>query len=148
MKLNREQKAIVVVVTGVVVFALVFWLAYNDEETIYRNNEPVKLTPENLPIYLSSLEIVDDLPSDGKINLNIGDLNYKITRGDVEIGSFDEADVVVDLPENYLEKLGYGVCSTIKEAMKKKEIVITTNLPSTEILWKYKKLLKYRDCIS
>ena len=111
------------------------------------NRNPVLVTEENLPAYLSSFEIVHDLPKSANIQITFGKKDYVITKGEVRNGLADESDISLWFPEEYIGKLGYGICNTLREAVKNGDLKMETSLSNTELLWRYKGMLKYRDCI-
>ena len=109
---------------------------------------PIALNEENLPGYLESLNIVQDLPKEANIQINFGDNKYSIKKGNVQEGGEENSDVEVSVPEDYIGKIGQeGLCSALQEAVQDGEINFETSLSNSELLWKYKGLLKYKDCI-
>jgi len=109
--------------------------------------EPVVVTSENLPGFLSSLDITHSLHKDTVIYARFGELDYTITKGNAFSGKPENPDITMTLPEEYIGKLGYGPCGAIQEAIRNEELDIETDLSKGQLLWKYKGILKYRDCI-
>jgi hypothetical protein len=107
----------------------------------------ITVTPENLPSFLASFEMINDVPKKGSIYLEMGELDYEITRGEVRVGEPSNPDIVVYMPEEYVGKFGNGICTTLREAMRNGDLYYETSLSKTELLWKYKKMMKYRDCV-
>jgi hypothetical protein len=136
--------AIIVIVFG----GYIFGYGLSSEERTYVKADPVYITTENLPGYLNRFTMVDDLPSGTSINLIIGDTNYKVDGDGVVIGKFEDPDITLTLPGEYLDREWTGICSTVKEALGEGDLGIETHLSKTRLAWKYKKMLEYKDCIS
>lgn len=109
---------------------------------------PIELTKENLPSYLERFGAIDDLPADSEIQLYVDNIPYTISKGKVDIGETTSADIVINLPGKYLEVMGEkGWCAGLSEAKNNGDIEIKVNGEGEDLLWKYKALVKYRDCI-
>jgi len=107
----------------------------------------VVLTQENLPAYLESNQIINDLPEDGAINIYFGDDVYSIVGNSVDTGTIEDADITIKLPGNYFGKEFRSICGMIKGAVSKGDLYFETSLSKTKLLWKYRGLVKYRDCM-
>jgi len=145
MDLRKRHHEIYIVVILIVVIA---GIALDQRKTTGNIVawEPVSVTIENLPVFLSSLELTQDLPKKSSIHVKFGDLDYVATKGNVVRGLPENPDIVVTLPEKYIAIIGYGPCSAIREAIRNNELGIETSLSRSQLLWKYKGMLKYRKC--
>jgi hypothetical protein len=136
------------VISVIIIAALVVTLFPKKTTNDFDFRDPVVVTSNNLPAYLSDFAVLDDLSKKSKIHLKFGNsLDYTITKGNVERGIPDDPEIIIALPEEYISKLGYGVCGAVQEAVQNGDLEIETSLSKTEILWKYKGLLKHRDCL-
>ena len=149
MKLKniKNRKVIILIVAIVVVVALGIAFISNKITESVVAWEPVVVTPENLPGFLSSLDITHSLHKDAVIYARFGELDYAVTRGNAIEGEPENPDIIITLPKEYIGKLGYGPCGAIQEAIQNNELEIETSLSKGQLLWKYKGILKYRDCV-
>ena len=150
-KKNKKPKAKYLAAAVLIIFVLgiIIYYSFFRPTTTFGKHVPVLLTPENLPAYLENLNIVEDVPKKADIQLNFGDMKYNIKGADVTSGKSNNPDITISLPEPYINKIGEeGVCNALSEAIQKNEIKIETSLSNAELLWKYKGLLKYKECIS
>ena len=109
--------------------------------------ESVVVTPENLPVFLSSLDITHSLHKDAVIYARFGELDYTIIKGNAFNGRPKNPDITMTLPGKYIGKLGQNPCGAIQEAIRNGDLDIETYLSKGQLLWKYKGILKYRDCV-
>lgn len=136
------------VITAVIVLLGVFLFFNKDnQEVIYGEVEPTYVTAENFPAYLSSYKIIHELPNDAKINLIVGEHTFNIEDGKISQGEITNADITLSLPEKYFNMEWEGFCQTIKKALDNGDIKIEASLSNTKLLWKYKSMYKYRECI-
>ncbi|MBS3080564.1 hypothetical protein J4221_03770 [Candidatus Pacearchaeota archaeon] len=120
-----------------------------------KTSEYVQVNKENLGNYLSRLSITHELPDDAEIELLIYNFDkgyreiedtYVITKGNVYKGKAEVPDIVVLLHSKYINNLGY-LCSTLQEANRNGDLGIELKKSSTSLLWKYKSIIKYKDCL-
>ena len=143
----KKWTVVLLIIIGVLVLialTLYFYLGTYNEES----GEYVEVTAENLPEYLESQKIVTSLPKNADMELNFGNKSYHVTKGSVEEGTSSNPDIVVNVPEKYIGELGNGVCATLKEATSNDDLSVETSVSNGELLWKYKSMLKYRNCLS
>ena len=112
------------------------------------NAQTITITEENLDLYLSSQEIIKDLPKKGAIHLKVSDNDYTIKKSSVTKGAPSEPDITISLPSTYIPYLSEGLCSTLSKANANGDLSIELHLSKAELLWKYKSFLKYKDCLS
>ena len=142
-KLTIAGIAVVIVFVALAVFDL------NSQSTKYYVHQPVELNPDNVAAYLSMYNIVDDLPGDAEIQINFGEYKYYVSGNSVLEGDIEGADLQVWLPEEYISLIGLeGVCEAMSEANRNGEIGIEIYESEASLAWKYKGMLKYRNCFS
>ena len=120
------------------------------------NYQQVVLTKANFAQFLQSQQFVKDIPSSTTIFLKLYSMNngqqqweetYVIKKSSVKSGTTDSADVIISVDSKYLSQLGADICKTIKTARNNGEMKIETKLTTAQLLWKFKSMLKYRDCL-
>ncbi|MEK6793090.1 MAG: hypothetical protein AABX96_02655 [Nanoarchaeota archaeon] len=105
---------------------------------------------ESFPTYLETHPVFKSLPNGAFIEVVIGENNYEISDSGVYLTNelFDKKDVSVYLPGEYLSRIGeLGLCSAIKEANKNGDLNVEIYTSKLNLLLKYRKLLKYRNCL-
>ncbi len=96
---------------------------------------------------LQETAYVQEIPESGIIQLYLGDLTYIVRKGSVQPGMALNPDIVIRLPESYLEIMSaYGPCSAFATARQRGELGIETGASASSLSWKYRNLLKYRAC--
>ncbi len=141
--------AFVVFTIAAIFFAAKFFGLFTIGQT-YVNSQPVFLTEENLPAYMESTSLIKDLPEDSKALIIFGDNSYSIENNEVNVGAGENSpDLVVTIPEDYLNKEWSGICSLLREASQNNDLSVKakTSMSKTELLWKYRKMLKYKECV-
>lgn len=110
--------------------------------------KPMVITQENVAQVISSTNLVQDLPNEASIQLNIGDKNYILRKGSMSEGKIENPDVEISIPESYLEVMGkYGPCVAMANARKNQELSISTGTSASNLAWKYRSLAKYKSCL-
>ncbi len=126
----------------------------NSQKTVSTNQNAISLTKETLPSFLASQQIITDLPDNSIISLKLYNFDgggrnweesYIIKKGKIEIGNTDNPDITVFLDSKHLKNLG-NLCDAVKQAKSNGDIGYDTKMSQLSIMWKYKKLLKYRNC--
>lgn len=110
----------------------------------------------NLATALETNELVSDLPNSGSIRLRFFhfaescrfyDTAFYITKNSVEQKD-GTADIDVWLPSDYAPKFeSEDICTIFQEAQNKGDFGKSSTLSKTKLLWRYKGLLSYRDCL-
>lgn len=105
---------------------------------------------------LSDEPIVKDVPKKGKIRVmfyhfvgdcRIWDKIYFLSDGTIEERSGD-ADIDIWISSDYVEKIQAGnFCEVITEARKNGDLGQKSNVGTTKLMWTYKSMLKYKDCL-
>jgi len=126
------------------------------KETSADDIPTVELGYHNLAQAFSGSSMVQDLPKDSKIvlrfyNFNSGqrewEKSYIMTKGNVEEGYTDDADLVVIMHSRYLQGLtNKNFCSAVQIAQKNGDFGTESELSKATLLWKFKSMMKYREC--
>ena len=170
MKFKTYNIALLIVVLGLIAVAV--FLNYTPQSISQTNSGSSKsfgivqqviyepATQEDyqrLEDILPNNEIIQKLPGDAKINLVffiveagewVSEKNYIITTGDVVQGSADDADMNLFINSKYLSKLTENnFCTIIKGAKSNGDFASQLQISTTSLLWKYKSIMSYKDCL-
>lgn len=110
----------------------------------------------NIEQIFSGSSMIKDLPKDSVVllkfyNFDAGqkewEKSYVMKTGEVKEGYADNADLIVTIHSGYLKQMtNKNFCSMIKTANANGDLGIESELPKVKLLWKFKSMLKYRDC--
>lgn len=160
-----KQKKIILIVCVILLMLITIILLYiNQKENIIResieqskNTGAIKkptITKENFPLYLENSQLVKDLPEDAIISLKFYNFNsgerqweeaYIITKGKVQKGSSDNPDLEIIIHSKYIPELG-NLCQAVKNAKANGDLAFWSNINTAKFLWKYRSMLKYKEC--
>ena len=147
------KKAIIFVIVLLVLAGLGYWAYYNYVKLSSSVWIPVEINSASLPSVLEQFRLVDDLPEDSRIEINVGDNSYIVEKGNVEVqdgeSNSGEVDAKVSLPEKYFKVFGEkGWCDGLKEANANGDLNVEIEEgKKKDLLWKYKSLVKYKSCL-
>jgi flagellar basal body-associated protein FliL len=110
----------------------------------------------NFAEVISENNIVQDLPSDAVLQLKFYNYNsgsqaweksFVMKKGSVVEDDVDEADIVLSLNSKYLNELtNKNFCDVIKEANANGDLGFESSLSTAGLAWKFKSVMKYKDC--
>lgn len=109
------------------------------------NYAPINVTRDNFPLILEQNSFIKDLPANAVISLKTDTDYYSLRRGSVTNGRAGSYDFEISLPGKYIGMIG-DLCSAIKTAKANGDMGWSSNLGTTALMWKYKSMMKYRDC--
>lgn len=95
---------------------------------------------------LSQNQMLKDMPNNGEISIQLGDEFYTIKTSTISGLKSFKPDISVYIPASYESQLKEDICSLFKKASQNKDIKITLNASKISLLWKYRRMLKYRSC--
>jgi hypothetical protein len=98
---------------------------------------------------LASSEFVNDVPSGSPISLRFFSFSggKRVWHDAFLIGEDKEPVVYLTLNAKYIEKLtSENLCDIINKANKNGDLGFHSEYSKATLLWKYKSMLKYRDC--
>jgi hypothetical protein len=135
-----------------VIFVLIlvlFFVFKGDRESSssVSTGQRIVVTPENFPAVLTGNEIIQSMPKNARINIIIGEMEYSIIGREAHLGLIHSADMTIRLPENYFNNFEHGFCNALSGAVENGDLVVEKTLTDTKLIWKYKKMFKYKDCI-
>jgi len=105
----------------------------------------VNLTKENFVAIMSENTFVKQMPDEAIISLSLGEEYYTISNTGVVKSQTTGYDFELSVPDTYLPLMA-NLCNAVAEAKKNGELGFDTALSNSELMWKYKSMLKYRDC--
>lgn len=103
----------------------------------------------SFPTYLETHPAIESMPKSSSIDVVIGDNNYEIEGRSVYLNNNEvDSDIKVILPENYESIIGeLGLCDAIRKANRDNDLKIELYTNKAALLLKYRKLLKYGECL-
>jgi len=109
------------------------------------------LTGENAPSTVVrqgySNNLLDALPEGTLIALNVGEKEYIVTKSKIVLGSAEDADITISVPEKYSQYLNGDICELARKANGNGELGIEMHKSKTALAFKYRSLFQYRDCL-
>jgi hypothetical protein len=164
MEFNKKQK--IVLIGGLfIVIALIYYAATSTISPISgkavsssQTGKQVAVTKENLYLYIESQKMIQELPKNALIPLKLYNTDagvkkwekqYVITKGNVEVANaqnLDETKLDAEITINSKYALSYEFCTAIKKAIANGEFGYELKASKISLLWKYKGMMKYRDC--
>ena len=164
MKFNKKQK-IVLIAGLVIVFILIYYATTSTISSISGKavggsgtGKQVAVTKENLYLYIESQKIIQELPKNALISLRLynsdtgtrqWEKSYVITKGNVEevnAQNMDENKLDAEIIINSKYALSAEFCTVIKQARANNEFGYELKSSKISLLWKYREMMKYRDC--
>jgi len=113
---------------------------------------------QGLASVLSNTQIVKDFPDGVETSLNfftftngnrVWQNTYTVKKGQVITDSSGNAEVKVIIHSKYVNRIyGEDFCSVLRDANKNGDLGYETSLNSVSLAWKFKSLLKYKNCLS
>ncbi|MDP3026811.1 MAG: hypothetical protein Q8N63_03820 [Nanoarchaeota archaeon] len=165
---NKKQK-IFLVIGSVIVLILVYYAITSTISSISgkavissETGKQVAVTRENLYLYIESQKMIQELPKDALISLKLYNFNtgvrqwekvYLITKGNVEEVNEQGIDQGIDQSKLDAEiiihskyPLSAEFCTAIKQARANNDFAYELKASKASLLWKYKGMMKYKDC--
>ncbi len=164
-KKNRKIIIISLIVLAIVIVAVASlnktilgnFLGLGKKQSSGSEVQVIPLSYENIEGVLSRSSMIIDLPEKSTIllrfyNFNSGqrqwEKSYIITPGSVKEGYLENEDITLTLDSGYLQGLTTGnFCSAIQQAKTNGDLGVYTELSTASLLWKFKSMTKYRECL-
>ena len=67
------------------------------------------------------------------------------TKNSVEIGETSDADIEMIVNSKYISQLG-NLCLAVQNAKANGDLEYEYNIGKTKLLWKYKSMMKHKNC--
>ena len=159
--MQKKRVAVMVILIAAVVAAGVFstaLLLYGEQEPgISSASVPaIYINYTNFAEILSESDLVGYLPKDTALLLRFynstsgereWEKSYVMKKGAVVEG-ISEADITFIMHAKYLDTLtNKNFCEIIKNAKGNGDLSIETKLSKMDLLWKFKSMYKYRECL-
>lgn len=155
-----SKKVVILIIVLVVLLGALAWagMKFFEKPKLLQANVPeVRITYENFEEEVSKQSLVQDLPDEGAILLRfynfkggekIWENSYVLRQTGVEKGELANADLTITLHARYLDSLtNYNFCSVIERAKAAGDLGVETGLSKTALAWKYRSIMKYRECL-
>ncbi|GBE20048.1 MAG TPA: hypothetical protein ENG87_04475 [Candidatus Pacearchaeota archaeon] len=155
--MEKNKKLVIIISVMIIIGLLAYFIPKinpSGKAIKSSNSKPVIVTKENFPVYLENQEIVKDLPKNAVISLRFYNFDsgereweesYVIEKESVKKGEIGDADIEIIVHSKYIPQLG-NFCSAIQNANKNGDFGYEYNLGKTRLLWKYKSMIRYKDC--
>jgi len=156
--MKKKLKIMFVFISVVILALLLAWIIplINPAKKVQTNNiQTIPVNYTNLASELSKNSMIKTIPDNAVLllkfyNFNSGERewekSYILRKGKVTEGE-EKADITLTLDSKYLKELtNNNFCSIIKLAKKNGDLGFETSLSTTSMLWKFKGMMKYKDC--
>ena len=154
-------KKVLIVLLIILLIALTagYFLLFKQKPISAPLGPPVNITYSNIEEQFSQNQMITELPESSSIliqfyNFNTGEREiermYLLKKSDVkEVSSADQySDIIISLNSKYLSKLtDQNLCQVVQEARNNGDMSTETDLSTTSLLWKFKSMTEYRDCL-
>lgn len=107
--------------------------------------EMVVIDKNNFAGYLEQNVVISSLPKNAVISLKVDSEYYNVGKGSVVKSKAENPDLEVSIPGSYLAGMG-DFCNTVKNAINNGDAKIELKISRVSFLWKYKAVVKYKDC--
>ncbi|MBS3076158.1 hypothetical protein J4481_00250 [Candidatus Pacearchaeota archaeon] len=124
-------------------------------QTITLNSQ--KEAFDYLPQYLAGQEIIQSLPKNTAIDLKFFDFvngkrvwlrEYSLENGKILEQKMESPEIIISLHSKYLAGLYQeDFCAVLKNANTNGDLGFETDLSTASLLWKFKSIIKYKECI-
>lgn len=103
----------------------------------------------SFPTYLETHPAIESMPKSSSVGVVIGENNYEIEGRSVYLSNDEiDNDIKVILPADYEEIIGeLGLCDAIRKANTENNLKIELHASKATLFLKYRKLLKYSECL-
>lgn len=164
MEFNKKQK-IILIIGLIMMLALIYHAIISTISSISGKavsnsvtGGQVAVTKENFYLYLESQKMIQELPKNAYIYLRLYNFDagvkqleksYVITKGNVEetdIQSIDKTKLDAEVIINSKYGLSYDLCTAIRQAIANNEFEYELKSSTTSLLWKYRGMIKYKNC--
>ncbi len=163
--MKKKLKIIYIGILILIILSLILFYGPKISSNAVKSNsnnipsKPIIVTKENFPSYLEGNSMIKSMPKKGSVLLHFYKFEngnreisqtYSVVGNDVSNGNnlVDESDLEIYIDEKYISEMGKGFCSALKKANNNGELEIELKKSEGEILFKYRGLLKYKDCLS
>jgi len=123
---------------------------------VAQNDTYVKPDFDRLKQVMQNQPIVLDVPEKGKISLRffhftdgcrIWDKSYILSNGQITENS-ENGDIQVWIHSSYVDSVDESnFCDMVKEARNNGDLAQWSEIGEATLLWRYKSMLKYRECL-
>lgn len=155
-----SKKVVILVIILVMLLGALAFVAikfFEKPKPLAANVPEVRITYENFEEEVSKQSLVQDLPEQGAILLRFYNIkngekvwenSYVLRNTGVEKSDLTDADLIIFLHAKYLDSLtNHNFCSIIEQAKAAGDLGIETGLSKTALAWKYRSMMKYRECL-
>jgi len=113
---------------------------------------------EGLSEKLSSTEIVQEFPKDTEVSLKfftftngerVWQNEYTLKKSSATEGKPSTSDAEIIMHSKYVNRIySEDFCNILKDANKNGDLAYTSDLNVIKLTWKFKSIVKYKDCLN
>lgn len=156
--LNKENSKFFLIAIALIIFILILCNLPKINNFLSGNvvNEDFSvINKENIGNYLEKQNIVKDLPRDAIILIRLYNFNsgsrqweesYAVKKANVKKGDIENPDLIITMNSKHVSELK-DVCSAVKKAKTDGDLSFELKISNVKFLWKYKGMLKYKECL-
>src|SRR3989344_3462288 len=152
--MNKRVYSIIVISLGILAIASILLFAgkfqhfnaVQNSDSQKTSGRTIQVNEDNLASYLSSLNLIHELPRSALISLRTDKEYYTIRKGSVIEGKAASPDISVYLPSKYVSGLG-DFCPTLFKALSSGDLRIELHMSKAIAILKYAKMYKYKGCL-
>ena len=149
---------IILLIVGIAMLALIGFVIGSNLLSNPEDNSPeVNLTYENIPEQLPKINMIKALPDDSYLLLQFYNFNsgqrqiekaYLLSNSEAIETNQTSADIVLSINSKYLSELtNKNFCEIIQKANENNDLGFDTTLSTSELVWKFKSMSKYKACL-
>lgn len=159
--MNKTLKKILWISLLILILITIYFLFIHKYPQV--NQSPSKPTPtifinySNLKEELSKSPILRSIPEDEEIQLRFYNFytgvrkfekSYILRNTGIEEGLLENPEITILISSKYLSVLtNKNFCSVLKIANENKDLGVETTISNTKLIWRYKSMNKYKDCL-
>lgn len=155
-----KQLKLLIIFLGIILLAMLIgsWIDLTPKQTTTSTPTPtIKINYSNFEKEIAKSGMVKAIPQDSSIllrfyNFDSGERQWErsflLKTASVKQTNQTSADMTLVLSSKYLNELtNKNLCSIIQKANKNGDLGIETELSSASLLWKFRSMSSYKECL-
>ena len=153
--MNKKQITLSIILSIIILFSA-YSTFQSTGKVVQGETQTILLTKQNLPLYLNQHQITKDIPKSATIGFQfysiqngqqVWEEKYLLKNKKIELKDFtnEKTDIIISMNSKYFSLFG-DICHAIKTANQNGDLQYNVKISKTSLLWKYKGMLKYKNC--
>lgn len=153
--MNKKQITLSIILSIIILFSA-YSTFQSTGKVVQGETQTILLTKQNLPLYLNQHQITKDIPKSATIGFQfysiqngqqVWEEKYLLKNKKIELKDFtnEKTDIIISMNSKYFSLFG-DICNAIKTANQNGDLQYNVKISKTSLLWKYKGMLKYKNC--